>query len=74
MYELYDPVTVMFFFRNKHRMIDLGTWNNNKINSALEDEHEMIDIIETIYWGQEGERVGYLAHSNPSFKPLFARK
>ena len=30
MYELYDPVTVMFFFRNKHIMIDLGTGNNNK--------------------------------------------
>ncbi|KAJ6678121.1 hypothetical protein OIU85_008687 [Salix viminalis] len=25
MYELYDPSTVMFFFRNKHIMIDLGT-------------------------------------------------
>ena len=24
MYELYDPCTVMFFFRNKHIMIDLG--------------------------------------------------
>eukprot|EP00472_Partenskyella_glossopodia_P009590 CAMPEP_0197522510 /NCGR_PEP_ID=MMETSP1318-20131121/7637_1 /TAXON_ID=552666 /ORGANISM="Partenskyella glossopodia, Strain RCC365" /LENGTH=104 /DNA_ID=CAMNT_0043074911 /DNA_START=75 /DNA_END=386 /DNA_ORIENTATION=- len=32
MYELYDPCTVMFFFRNKHIMIDLGTGNNNKIN------------------------------------------
>ncbi|XVE66355.1 hypothetical protein DITRI_Ditri08aG0073800 [Diplodiscus trichospermus] len=29
MYELYDPSTVMFFFRNKHIMIDLGTGNNN---------------------------------------------
>uniref|UniRef100_A0A452ZIR3 Uncharacterized protein n=2 Tax=Pooideae TaxID=147368 RepID=A0A452ZIR3_AEGTS len=28
MYELYDPSTVMFFFRNKHIMIDLGTGNN----------------------------------------------
>lgn len=35
MYELYDPVTVMFFFRNKHMMIDLGTGNNNKINWPL---------------------------------------
>lgn len=35
MYELYDPCTVMFFFRNKHIMIDLGTGNNNKINWAL---------------------------------------
>lgn len=25
MYELYDPCTVMFFFRNKHIMVDLGT-------------------------------------------------
>ena len=25
MYELYDPCTVMFFYRNKHIMIDLGT-------------------------------------------------
>ena len=31
MYELYDACTVMFFFRNKHIMIDLGTGNNNKV-------------------------------------------
>ncbi len=48
MYELYDPVTVMFFYRNKHIMIDLGTGNNNKINWALGDKHEMIDIVETV--------------------------
>ena len=29
MYELYDPCTIMFFFRNKHIMIDLGTGNNS---------------------------------------------
>ena len=67
MYELYDPCTIMFFFRsdiqllftlfdkcdllfrNKHIMIDLGTGNNNKINWAMEDKQEMIDIVETIY-------------------------
>jgi U5 snRNP protein, DIM1 family len=38
MYELYDPCTTMFFFRNKHIMIDLGTGNNNKINWPLEDK------------------------------------
>lgn len=38
MYELYDPVTVMFFFRNKHMMIDLGTGNNNKINWPMHDK------------------------------------
>lgn len=51
MYELYDPCTVMFFFRNKHIMIDLGTGNNNKINWAFEDKQEMIDIVETVYRG-----------------------
>ncbi|CAM9451063.1 unnamed protein product [Chrysoparadoxa australica] len=51
MYELYDPCTVMFFFRNKHIMIDLGTGNNNKINWVLNNKQELIDIIETVYRG-----------------------
>eukprot|EP00968_Pinguiococcus_pyrenoidosus_P013346 scaffold1220_cov259-Pinguiococcus_pyrenoidosus.AAC.18 len=51
MYELYDPCTVMFFFRNKHIMVDLGTGNNNKINWALTNHQELIDIIETVYRG-----------------------
>ena len=51
MYELYDPCTVMFFFRNKHIMVDLGTGNNNKINWALTDKQEFIDIVETVFKG-----------------------
>ncbi len=51
MYELYDDCSVMFFFRNKHIMVDLGTGDNNKINWAFEDKQEMIDIIETVYRG-----------------------
>lgn len=51
MYELYDPCTIMFFYRNKHMMIDLGTGNNNKINWYLDDKQELIDIIETVYRG-----------------------
>ncbi|KAK8789692.1 hioredoxin-like protein [Blastocystis sp. subtype 4] len=51
MYELFDPCTVMFFFRNKHMMIDLGTGNNNKINWPLTNKDEMIAIMETIYRG-----------------------
>lgn len=41
----------LFSFRNKHIMIDLGTGNNNKINWAMEDKQEMVDIIETVYRG-----------------------
>lgn len=51
MYELFDQCTVMFFFRNKHMMIDLGTGNNNKINWPLTNKDEMIAIMETIYRG-----------------------
>eukprot|EP01096_Ripella_sp_DP13-Kostka_P004315 TRINITY_DN1648_c0_g1_i1.p1 TRINITY_DN1648_c0_g1~~TRINITY_DN1648_c0_g1_i1.p1 ORF type:complete len:164 (+),score=90.08 TRINITY_DN1648_c0_g1_i1:66-494(+) len=51
MYELYDPVTVMFFYRNKHMMVDLGTGNNNKINWPLTNKQELIDIIETVFLG-----------------------
>jgi len=32
-------------------MIDLGTGNNNKINWAIEDKQEMVDIVETVYRG-----------------------
>ncbi|CAN6644087.1 spliceosomal protein Dib1p [Trichomonascus vanleenenianus] len=51
MYELYDPMTIMFFYRNKHMLVDFGTGNNNKLNFVLEDKQEMIDIIETVYRG-----------------------
>mmetsp|Transcript_24417 Transcript_24417/g.35267 ORF Transcript_24417/g.35267 Transcript_24417/m.35267 type:complete len:143 (-) Transcript_24417:140-568(-) len=51
MYELYDPCTIMFFFRNKHIMVDLGTGNNNKINWPLQDVQEFIDIVEVVYRG-----------------------
>lgn len=56
MYELFDPMTIMFFYRNKHMMCDFGTGNNNKLNWVLEDKQEMIDIIETIYKGAKKGR------------------
>ena len=28
----------MFFYRNKHMMIDLGTGNNNKVNWVIKDK------------------------------------
>eukprot|EP01041_Mallomonas_annulata_P006849 gene6849-13872_t len=68
MYELYDPCTVMFFFRNKHIMIDLGTGNNNKINWAFNNKHEMIDIIETIYRGARKGRGLYEERYSPDFR------
>ncbi|KAI9503253.1 Thioredoxin-like 4A [Coemansia spiralis] len=51
MYELYDACTLMFFYRNKHIMIDLGTGNNNKVNWPIEDSQELIDMIEVVFRG-----------------------
>lgn len=56
MYELYDACTIMFFFRNKHILIDLGTGNNNKINFKIPDKQELIDIVETVYRGAKKGR------------------
>ena len=51
MYELYEPMTVMFFYRNRHIMVDFGTGNNNKMTWPLESKQEMIDILEVVYRG-----------------------
>ncbi|KAF2473919.1 4A/4B type thioredoxin-like protein [Lindgomyces ingoldianus] len=51
MYELWDPCTVMFFWRNKLMLCDFGTGNNNKLNFHVGDKQELIDIIETVYRG-----------------------
>ena len=51
MYELYDPCTLMFFFRNKHIMIDLGTGNNNKITWVIPEKQDLIDILDVVYRG-----------------------
>ena len=55
MYELEKPC-VMFFFRNRHIMVDLGTGNNNKIDFVVAAKQELIDIIETVYRGAKKGR------------------
>ena len=40
----------------QHIMIDLGTGNNNKINWAMNDKQEFVDIVETV-----GGVAGWLA-------------
>ena len=51
MYELYDPMTLMFFYRKKHVQIDTGTGNNNKITFNFKEKQELIDVCEVIYKG-----------------------
>lgn len=42
---------IIHMFVMQHIMVDLGTGNNNKINWALTDKQEFIDIVETVYRG-----------------------
>jgi U5 snRNP protein, DIM1 family len=51
MYELFDEdFCVMFFFRNRHIMVDCGTGNNNKITFRITKD-DLVDMIETVYRG-----------------------
>lgn len=50
-YQLTDPCTVMFFHRDKHIMVDMGTGNNNKITFPMTNSQDLIDIIEVVYRG-----------------------
>jgi DIM1 family U5 snRNP protein len=50
-YYFADPCTAMFFFRNKHIMIDLGTGNNNKINvGSFLDVPQTQNILNLSLW------------------------
>eukprot|EP00388_Colpodella_angusta_P007359 GDKJ01020889.1.p1 GENE.GDKJ01020889.1~~GDKJ01020889.1.p1 ORF type:complete len:143 (+),score=29.41 GDKJ01020889.1:34-462(+) len=51
MYELSDPMSLMFFYRNKHILVDCGTGNTNKINFPITNTKDMIAIIETVFRG-----------------------
>ncbi|CAI9771526.1 unnamed protein product [Fraxinus pennsylvanica] len=53
---------------NKHIMFDLVTWNNNKINWALKDKQEFIDIVETVYRGARKGRGLVIAPKDYSTK------
>ena len=68
MYELYDPCSTMFFFRNKHIMVDLGTGNNNKITWVIPEKQELIDIIDVVYRGARKGRGLVIAPQDHSTK------
>ena len=49
MYELTDPMSLMFFYHNKHITIDAGTGDNNKLTKPDIPRDHLIDIIEEVY-------------------------
>ncbi|KAL6927528.1 hypothetical protein ACO0SA_003827 [Hanseniaspora valbyensis] len=44
-----DDFAVMFFWQNKHIMIDFDTGDNNKMNFVVNNKQEFIDIVEVVY-------------------------
>ena len=51
LYELYEDCATMFFYRNKHIQVDVGTGNNNKIDWAMNNKDDFIAIVETVWKG-----------------------
>ncbi|AAZ13023.1 spliceosomal U5 snRNP-specific protein, putative [Trypanosoma equiperdum] len=62
MYELghsREPFAVMFFYRNAHIRVDVGTGNNNKINFVV-SEDELLSIADAAYRaGRSGKTIAY---------------
>ncbi|KEG09018.1 spliceosomal U5 snRNP-specific protein [Trypanosoma grayi] len=60
MYELghnREPFAVMFFYRNTHIRVDVGTGNNNKINFFMEAD-DLLPIIDAAYRaGRSGKAI-----------------
>lgn len=44
-----DDFAIMFFWQNKHIMVDFDTGDNNKLNFVINDKQELIDIVEVVY-------------------------
>eukprot|EP00405_Crypthecodinium_cohnii_P051888 CAMPEP_0206591302 /NCGR_PEP_ID=MMETSP0325_2-20121206/40168_1 /ASSEMBLY_ACC=CAM_ASM_000347 /TAXON_ID=2866 /ORGANISM="Crypthecodinium cohnii, Strain Seligo" /LENGTH=126 /DNA_ID=CAMNT_0054100487 /DNA_START=303 /DNA_END=679 /DNA_ORIENTATION=- len=52
-YDLQDPVTVMFFFRKKPILIDSDRGNNKKLNWVMSDKREFMDLLRVVCRGAE---------------------
>lgn len=55
-YELYDPCTLMFFFKGRHLQLELGLGERYKITWPMGEEKELISIIDSIYRGAQQGR------------------
>lgn len=55
-YELYDPCTLMFFFRGRHVQLELGVGDRYKIAWPLGGEKELVDIVEAVHRGAQQGR------------------
>mmetsp|Transcript_12039 Transcript_12039/g.34054 ORF Transcript_12039/g.34054 Transcript_12039/m.34054 type:complete len:143 (-) Transcript_12039:25-453(-) len=55
-YELYDPCTLMFFFKGRHLQLELGFGDRYKITWPLGSTRELSDAIEAVHRGAQQGR------------------
>eukprot|EP00927_Polykrikos_kofoidii_P085437 TRINITY_DN9297_c0_g1_i1.p1 TRINITY_DN9297_c0_g1~~TRINITY_DN9297_c0_g1_i1.p1 ORF type:complete len:143 (+),score=19.77 TRINITY_DN9297_c0_g1_i1:264-692(+) len=55
-YELYDPCTLMFFYRGRHMQLELGIGDRYKITWSVGGTKELIGIIEAVHRGAQQGR------------------
>lgn len=44
-----EPFAIIFFFRGKRLLVDVGSGNNNKLTRPVEDEAVLIGLITQVY-------------------------
>lgn len=57
-----DDFAIMFFWQNKHIMIDFDTGDNNKMSFMVNNKQEIIDIVEVVY---KSSRRGQISCRSP---------
>merc|ERR1712118_538733 len=55
-YELYDPCTLMFFFRGRHVELELGLGGKYKVTHPIGTSRELTEIIEAVHRGAQQGR------------------
>eukprot|EP00929_Paragymnodinium_shiwhaense_P014585 TRINITY_DN122505_c0_g1_i1.p1 TRINITY_DN122505_c0_g1~~TRINITY_DN122505_c0_g1_i1.p1 ORF type:complete len:158 (+),score=31.25 TRINITY_DN122505_c0_g1_i1:47-475(+) len=55
-YELYDPCTLMFFYRGRHVQLELGLGDRFKINWPIGNVRDLVNVVEAVHRGAQQGR------------------
>mmetsp|Transcript_33242 Transcript_33242/g.74084 ORF Transcript_33242/g.74084 Transcript_33242/m.74084 type:complete len:143 (+) Transcript_33242:16-444(+) len=50
-YELYDPCTLMFFYRSRHVQLEFGMGDQYKATGLQRSRKEVVDLVEAVHRG-----------------------
>ncbi|CAJ1455164.1 unnamed protein product [Effrenium voratum] len=69
-YELYDPCTLMFFYKGRHLQLELGFGERYKITWPISEEKELITIVDAVHRGAQQGRDLIVAPQDRSLPPF----